>query len=217
MLLKERRSRYLLIGGCLLAGLLLSVLALSERSGAAPEESAAVQARESSDAERFSVLDSATIDAVPAENTTAVNSLTETTLPGNVGPVEVSAIGTVTAAGGKDVTVAVLGESLCAIQAMNTACGLVDDVADGRLVGARPHSCGHYWVFGLAPDGIKGIDVDQDKDGDIDGTIPVVGNVFEGVLEAAPTTVFGVDEAGQKKFETNVPLDYFAATNEACT
>lgn len=216
MLLKERRIRYLLIGGCLLAGLLLSILVLSERSGAKSEASTPAQPSESSAAKQFSVLDSAVIDTVPAENGAAVNSLTEATLPGNNGPVDVSEFGTVTAAGGRDVTVALLGESLCAVQAMNSACGLVDDVADGRLVGARPHSCGYYWVFGLAPDGVKGIDVDQGKDGDVDRTIPVVGNVFEGVLEAAPTTVFGVDEAGQKTFETNVPLDYFAATNEAC-
>ncbi len=206
MLLK-RRSRYLLISGTLLAGLLLSVLVLSERSGAAPEGSAA---------DRFSVLDSPALDAVPAESQTALESLTEVTLPGNSGPLEVSATGTVKAAGGKNVTVASLGESLCAIQAMNTACGPISDVANGRLIGARPHSCGSYWIFGLAPDGVEQIQVDQGKDGDIESTIPVVGNVFEGVLEAAPTSAIGVDGTGQRTFETNVPLDYFAATNEAC-
>lgn len=216
MLQMEKRRRYLLIGGCLLAGLLLSVLVLSERSGAAPEVSTPVPAPESSDGGRFSVLGSATIGRVPAENRTSVNSLTEVAQPGNAGPVEVSAIGTVTAAEGKEVTVALIGESLCAIQALDSACGLVDDVAKGRLIGARPRSCGHYWVFGLAPDGVKTIEVDQAKDGDIDSTIPVVGNVFEGVLKAAPTTVTGVDGAGQTAFETNVALDYFAATNEAC-
>lgn len=215
MLLKERRSRYLLVGGSLLAVLLLSVLVFSDRSGAA-SETATTSAAEDSAAERFSILDSPIEGAVPAESQTAVNSLTEVTLPGNDGPLEVSAVGTVRAAGGKDVTVASVGESLCAVQAMNAACGPVDDVANGRLIGARPHSCGQYWVFGLAPDGVKEIEVDQGKDGEIDSVIPVIGNVFEGVLKAAPTSVFGVDDTGQQVFETNVALDYFAATNEAC-
>lgn len=216
MLLKERRSRYLLIGGCLLAGLLLSILVLSERSGATSEAPTLAEPAESSAAKQFSVLDSSAVDSVPAENGTALNSLTEVALPGNDGPVDVSEIGTVTAAGGKDVTVALLGESLCAVQAMNSSCGLVDDVAEGRLVGARPHSCGYYWVFGLAPDGVKEIQVDQGKDGKADRTIQVVGNVFEGVLQAAPTSLTGVDGAGETAFEANLPLDYFAATNEAC-
>lgn len=216
MLLKERRTRYLLIGGCLFAGLLLSILVLSERSEATPEGSTPAQPAESSAAKQFAVLDASAIDTVPAENGAALNSLTETDLPGNDGPVDVSELGTVTAAGGKDVTVALVGESLCAVQAMNSACGLVDDVADGRLVGARPRSCGYYWVFGLAPDGVKEIQVDQGKDGKVDSAIQVVGNVFEGVLEAAPTSVIGVDGAGKPAFDTNLPLDYFAATNEAC-
>lgn len=58
--------------------------------------------------------------------------------------------------------------------------------------------------------------MDQGKDGDVESALPVVGNVFEGVLEAAPTSAIGVDGTGQRTFETNVPLDYFAATNEAC-
>lgn len=217
MLLKEQRIRYLLIGGCLLAGLLLSILVLTERSGATSEASTLAQPAKSSAANQFSVLDSSAIGWIPAENETALTLLTESALPGNDAPVDVSEFGTVTAAGGKNVTVALLGESLCVVQAMNSACGLVDDVADGRLVGARPHSCGYYWVFGLAPDGVNEIQVDQGKAGKVDNAIQVVGNVFEGVLEAASTSLTGINGSGKTVFETSLPLDYFADTNEACS
>ncbi|MEZ5076686.1 MAG: hypothetical protein R2725_04510 [Solirubrobacterales bacterium] len=216
MLINRRGNWYLLIGGGLVVLLLLVVLVFSDRSGATPDTGTAVLAPDDAAAEQFSILSSPIASAVPAENRSGVDSLTEGTLPGNSGPAEVSAVGTVRAAGGNDVTVASVGGSVCAVHAMDSGCGLVDDVADGRLIGARPRSCGYYWVFGLAPDGVKEIEVDQGKDGDIDRAIPVIGNVFEGVLEAVPTSINGVDGAGKTMFETNVPLDYFAATNDAC-
>lgn len=207
-----RISKYLwFIAGVVLA-LGLSILVASSSA-----DSNAAQATPAPD--QFSVsspADPAEIQTSAASSEAALHLVTEEVLPGNPGPQPVSEIGVASMPSGKEMPVAKVGQSMCVMHAADAGCGEASDAVAGKLFGARPQGCGSYWVFGLVPDGIEQVQIDRGNDGTIDETLVVVDNVYEGVLQAESSTAIGIDTSGARSFETGLPLDYYAETNEAC-
>lgn len=204
------RKRYLYAGGLLVLIAILSALLLSSRIEAAPEQQAATG---------FSVLEPATagrLQALPDETERTLHSISTTGIRGDGEAQSVTQLGVALTADGDEMTVAAVGDGLCVLRAADAACGESRDVFAGRLFGARPRGCGSYWVFGLVPDGVDRVLVDTGADGSVDSSLPVVGNVYEGTLVAAATVALGVDASGETLFRTDIPLDYYAATNGAC-
>jgi hypothetical protein len=209
MSIRISKNVWLVVGLVLALGLSITVASSSADSDSASAEPAS---------DRFSVLtDSAEIQTVAASSEAALRFVTETALPGNSGPQPVSEIGTASMPSGKEMAVARVGQSMCVMHAADAGCGEALDVVAGKLFGARPRECGSYWVFGLVPDGIQQVQIDRGNDGTIDETLPVVDNVYEGVLKAESSTAIGIDDSGARSFETGLPLDYYAETNGACS
>lgn len=205
------KNAWFVVGLVFALGLSVLVATSSADSDAAP-------AAPSSD--RFSVLKSANpaeVQAVGAPSKAALRSVTEYALPGNSGPQPVSEIGVASMPGGKEMAVAKVGQSICVMHEADAGCDEAPNAAAGKLFGARPQDCGSYWVFGLVPDGIEKVQIDRGNDGTIDETLPVVDNVYEGVLKAESSTAIGIDGSGAQSFETGLPLDYYAETNGACS
>lgn len=172
-----------------------------------------------STADQFSVLrpaDPAEIQTAATASEAALRTVTETVLPGNSAPQPVSEIGVASMPGGKEMAVAKVGQSMCVMQASNAGCLAASSVVAGKLFGARPQGCGSYWVFGLVPDGIEQVQIDRGNDETINESLPVVDNVYEGVLKATPAVAIGIDSSGAHAFEVELPLDYYAETNGAC-
>ncbi|MBS1677706.1 MAG: hypothetical protein JST08_10010 [Actinobacteria bacterium] len=140
----------------------------------------------------------------------------EAVLPGNTDAQPVSQLGVADMPSGKEMTVAALGRSICVTQEANAACDDAAQAASGELFGARPVACGSYWIFGVVPDGVTQVQIDQGSDGLADVSLPVVDNVYEGTIGAEASTAIGVDSSGAAQFKTAIPVDYYAETNEAC-
>jgi hypothetical protein len=212
MSIRIQKNVWLVVGIVLAVALGLSILAASSSadSDAAPAALASDQFSVSNPA------DSAEIIRVTASSEAALRFVTGTALPGNLSPQPISEIGVASMPSGKEMAVTKIGQSMCVMHGADAGCGETPDVVVGRLFGARPTECGSYWVFGLVPDGVEQVQIDRGNDGTIDETLPVVDNVYEGVLKAESSTAVGVDSSGAQLFETELPLDYYAETNGAC-
>jgi len=174
-------------------------------------------------ASKVEVLQPATADAlnaVPEETRMQLDYMTARPAlvsEGAAAAVEVSEVGVVNRADGTEVTVAAIGEDICAFLAGGV--GGCDDgkrVAAGQSFSAEPIGCDGYRVLGIAPDGVTEIAIDSQADGSVDVTLPVTSNVYVGTLDPVQTVATGLDEAGEPRFSVGIPLDSYAAMNEAC-
>lgn len=210
--LQSPGTRAVVFGATLAALITASFfLIIASRSGAEPQANST---------ERFSVLSPATdqmMAAVPKATVAGLNLVTGSVLPGNQDSQGVSAVGFASPPSGETMTVAEVGNDICAVRGLDAGCASADDVAAGRLFGARPDGCGSYWVFGVAPDGVSQISVIEQSSGQREAVLPVSGNVYEGTLNGVSTEALGLDESGNVVFRTQMPLDYYSETNEACS
>ncbi|HKO38408.1 MAG TPA: hypothetical protein VJU14_08575 [Solirubrobacterales bacterium] len=174
-------------------------------------------------ASKVEVLQPATADAlnaVPAETRMQLDYMTARPAlisEGAAAAVDVSEVGVVNRPDGTEVTVAAIGGDICAFLAGGV--GGCDDgarVAAGQSFSAEPIGCDGYRVLGVAPDGVTEIAVDSRADGSVDVTLPVTSNVYVGTLDPVQTVATGLDEDGEPRFSVGIPLDSYAAMNEAC-
>ncbi|HET8813975.1 MAG TPA: hypothetical protein VFM51_03365 [Solirubrobacterales bacterium] len=129
----------------------------------------------------------------------------------------VSEVAVVPRSDGGDVTLAAMGESICAF--LTEGIGGCDEgqrVIAGQSFSAEPVGCDGYRVLGVVPDGVAHIAIDGHGDGSVDATLPVESNVYVGVLDPVRTIAMGISESGDSRFSVDLPLDYYASTNEAC-
>lgn len=163
---------------------------------------------------RFAVLrpaTSAAMDALSPEAKMRLHYMASN--PRLPGPGPVSKVGVVRRANGRDVTVAAIGGAICAFLAHGIGgCDDVRRVVAGQSFGAEPIRCRGYRVLGVVPDGISRIAVDSGDDGSVDVTLPVISNVYLGILEPAATVATGLDTSGNPRFKVEFPLDYYAST-----
>lgn len=206
-------NRNLSIGAIALAlaavAVILALITQSTEATSAPVESPASQ---------FGVLepaDAAAMDAVSDEAKMRLAFLTNS--PDLPGAGEVSEVGVVDRPNDGEVTVASIGENICAFLADSVGvCDTGQRAVAGQSYSAEPIGCDGYRVLGLAPDGVTSIAIDSGADGTIDRTLPVTSNVYAGTLESVQTLATGLDQAGDTRFTVGIPLDSYASMNEAC-
>jgi hypothetical protein len=130
---------------------------------------------------------------------------------------DVSKVGVAESPTGDDVTVAAVGEDICAFFAEGLGvCDTGQRAVAGQSFSAEPVGCDGYRVLGLAPDGVTSIAIDSGADGTVDSTLPVASNVYVGTLDPVQTVATGLDETGETRFSVGIPLDSYASMNEAC-
>lgn len=130
---------------------------------------------------------------------------------------EVSEVGIVKSSQKSQVTVAAIGDDICAF--ISGGIGGCDDgrrVLAGQSFSAEPIGCDGYRVLGVVPDGVATIGVDYEANGTIDTTLPVTSNVYMGILDPVRTVATGLDDSGKPYFSVNIPLDSYASMNDAC-
>ncbi len=125
----------------------------------------------------------------------------------------VSEVGVVRRPNGRDVTVAAIGDSICAFLAEGIGgCDDKQRVAAGQSFGAEPVRCKGFRVLGVVPDGVVSIAIDSGDDGTVDATLPVTSNVYLGTLQPFVTVATGFDASGHSLFSVELPLGYYAST-----
>lgn len=189
--------------GCVLAlaALVLALAAADSQATRAP-----------SLAEQFSV-----VHAVPAQGDASSDLsgwLDRLETPPGGGDEEVSAVGTTELGNGDRAAVAISGQRVCVsdLDSQAGTCGNAELATEGRAFVAVPAGCGHYEVLGLVPDGVESLAVDEGGDGTVDRVLEVGGNVYSATLLATATVISSSDGA----VDVTLPLDWYAADNEAC-
>jgi hypothetical protein len=128
----------------------------------------------------------------------------------------VTAVGVVPSEAGDDITIAAIRDSICVVQQRSISCNEETRAVAGELFGAAPVGCDRYHVLGAVPDGVTELLVNARAEDATDSTLPVRSNIYEGNLNAGDTVITGLNNAGEAVFKTELPLDWYAATNDAC-
>ena len=131
-------------------------------------------------------------------------------------PRDIAEVGVAHSPAGSEVTLAAIGDSLCVVRQRSISCNEGARAVAGELFGAAPDGCGGYHLLGAVPDGVTQLSVDRRGDGSLDTNLPVTSNVYEASLSAVDTVVTGVNSAGEAVFKVELPLEWYAATNDAC-
>jgi hypothetical protein len=165
-------------------------------------------------APKFAVLEPATPAAMGAISEEAKMRLDYmASHPDLPDPGPVSEIGVVKGSSEGEITVATVGGAICAFLARGIGgCDDVQRVTAGQAFGAEPVQCEGYRVLGVVPDGVSSIAIDYGDDSTVDATLPVIDNVYVGVLEPVLTVATGLDESGDPRFTLELPLSYYAST-----
>ena len=125
----------------------------------------------------------------------------------------VSALTTVGPVGdGSTVAVAVVGQNVCAFDEGPGIgeCANQNLALAGRAFSAVPVGCDNYRVLGLMPDGVSDLSVTTPSG--TTGSVAVSSNIYEATLPAERTTLVSKDPP----VEVELPLDQYAAMNDAC-
>jgi hypothetical protein len=212
-MLHLERKKMLSVGALLLAcaigAIAIVMLAQSSDATSAPTESAS---------STFAVLEPATPAAMDAVSEQTKMRMDFMAMRLDVPTSEaVDEVGVVTRENGPEVTVAAIGGNICAYLAGGIGgCDDQQRVVAGHAFGAEPVGCDGYRVLAVVPNGIEAIAVDSGADGDVDTSLPVESNIYVGVLDPVRTLVTGLDESGEARFRTEIPLDSYASMNDGC-
>ncbi|MDQ5893796.1 MAG: hypothetical protein QG596_57 [Actinomycetota bacterium] len=130
-------------------------------------------------------------------------------------PVEVTGIGDTVIPGEGKVSVAQVGEEVCAFQVYEIgSCADEAEIAMGRIFTATPAGCEHYDVLGIVGNDIESILVSPE--GESGYRLDVVENIYLGTFAAVQTAITGLDASGNTALTNLLPLGEYLEQNEAC-
>lgn len=128
------------------------------------------------------------------------------------GGAPVTETGAVETSSGHEVVVAATEDEICARDLSTEAsnCGSTAMVTQGRIFVATPAGCDAWTVLGVVPNGVDRLNIE--RNGAVEGSVPVSSNVYETTLPAEATTLSSADGSIRIK----LPLASYSAQNEAC-
>lgn len=129
--------------------------------------------------------------------------------------VEVTGLGETVVPGQGEVSVAEVGEEVCAFQMHEIgSCADEAEIAMGRIFTATPVGCHGYDVLGIVGNDVESIQVSPD--GEANYSLGVNENIYLGTFKAVRTLIEGLDASGNTVFTNLLPLDEYRAQNDAC-
>ena len=205
------RNKYLLISLVVLVAT-FGVLMLDRSGGKA---SAGVESDEPS-LEVIDPFSSSTIEEQPEAVREQLDLMTDGVAARSPEePVEVTGIGDTFIPGEGKVSVAEVGEEVCAFQIDEIgSCADDEEIAMGRIFTATPAGCQHYDVLGIVGNEIESILVSPE--GEPGYQVEVSENIYLGTFAALPTIIYGLDASGSTAFTNLLPLDEYLEQNVAC-
>ena len=129
---------------------------------------------------------------------------------------EVEALGEAEVPGNGTVSVAAIGEEICAFEPVGAGnCAGEEEIVDGDIFTATPINCSTYEVLGIVGDEVSSILVNPRQGPPY--TVEVHDNIYLSQFAAERTHITGKDASGNNVFESWLPLDEYRAHNPACS